>query len=59
MIHSFRHGREVKLQLLRVPCGTYAVLHAYVWEKTAPETIRIWLNVGLVERDDYNGLTDR
>ena len=35
MIHSFRWGREFKLQLLRVPRGTYAV-YAYVWEETDP-----------------------
>ncbi len=58
MIHSFRWGREVKLEMLRVPPGTYAV-YAYVWEETNPETIRIRLNGRMVERDYYTGNAGR
>lgn len=58
MVHSFRWGREVKIEMLRVPRGTYAV-YAYVWEETSPETIRIRLNGRMVERDYHTGLAGR
>lgn len=55
MIHSFRWDRQFKLELLRVPPGTFAV-YAYVWEETDPETIQIRLNGKIVERDLYTGV---
>jgi cellulose-binding protein len=58
MIQAFRWGREVKIEMLRVPRGTYAV-YAYVWEETNPETIRIRLNGQMVERDYYTGSAGR
>jgi hypothetical protein len=41
-----------------VPRGTCAV-YAYVWEETAPETIRIRMNGRVVERDYYTGRAGR
>ncbi len=58
MIHSFRWGRAVKVEMLRVPAGTYTV-YAYVWEDSNPETIRIRLNGKMVERDYDTGRAGR